>query len=67
MTPVADRVVEGTAPAGRVDVAVASVAEISRAHAQRLIGDGRALVAGILFDFKELPIDAFAEVAAATA
>jgi 23S rRNA pseudouridine1911/1915/1917 synthase len=43
---VADRVVEGTAPAGRVDVAVASVAEISRAHAQRLIGDGRALVDG---------------------
>lgn len=46
MTSVADRVVEGTAPAGRVDIAVASVAEISRAHAQRLIGDGRALVDG---------------------
>jgi 23S rRNA pseudouridine1911/1915/1917 synthase len=46
VTSVADRVVEGTAPAGRVDVAVASVAEISRAHAQRLIGDGRALVDG---------------------
>jgi len=46
VTPVADRVVEGAAPAGRVDVAVASVAEISRAHAQRLIGDGRALVDG---------------------
>lgn len=46
MNAVADRVVEGTAPAGRVDVAVASVAEISRAHAQRLIGDGRALVDG---------------------
>ncbi len=43
---VADRVVEGTAPTGRVDVAVAAVAGISRAHAQRLIGDGRALVEG---------------------
>ena len=40
---VADRTVEGPAPAGRVDLAVASVAGISRAHAQRLIGDGRAL------------------------
>jgi 23S rRNA pseudouridine1911/1915/1917 synthase len=40
------RVVEGEAPPGRVDVAVARVAEISRAHAQRLIGDGRALVDG---------------------
>ena len=46
MRVVADRIVEGMAPAGRVDVAVASVAEISRAHAQRLIGDGRALVDG---------------------
>jgi 23S rRNA pseudouridine1911/1915/1917 synthase len=46
VTAVSDRVVEGVAPAGRVDVAVASVAEISRAHAQRLIGDGRALVDG---------------------
>ena len=46
MTTVVDRVVEGAAPAGRVDLAVASVAEISRAHAQRLIGDGRALVDG---------------------
>ena len=46
MTPVADRVVEGVAPGGRVDVAVAAVAGISRAHAQRLIGDGRALVDG---------------------
>ena len=46
MTAVSDRVVEGVAPAGRVDLAVASVAEISRAHAQRLIGDGRALVDG---------------------
>lgn len=43
---VADRVVTGPAPPGRVDVAVAAVAEISRAHAQRLIGDGRALVDG---------------------
>jgi 23S rRNA pseudouridine1911/1915/1917 synthase len=42
----ADRFVEGPAPSGRVDLAVASVAEISRAHAQRLIGDGRALVDG---------------------
>jgi len=46
MTPLADRIVEGAAPAGRVDLAVVSVAEISRAHAQRLIGDGRALVDG---------------------
>jgi 23S rRNA pseudouridine1911/1915/1917 synthase len=46
MTPLADRVVEGAAPAGRVDLAVAAVAEISRAHAQRLLGDGRALVDG---------------------
>ncbi len=43
---VGDRTVDGTAPAGRVDVAVAAVAGISRAHAQRLIGDGRALVDG---------------------
>ena len=43
---VTDRTVEGPAPAGRVDVAVAAVAGISRAHAQRLIGDGRALVDG---------------------
>lgn len=42
----ADRVVTGIAPPGRVDLAVAAVAEISRAHAQRLIGDGRALVDG---------------------
>jgi 23S rRNA pseudouridine1911/1915/1917 synthase len=41
-----ERILEGTAPAGRVDVAVASVAGISRAHAQRLLGDGRALVDG---------------------
>ncbi len=46
MRVVTDRIVEGAAPSGRVDVAVASVAEISRAHAQRLIGDGRALVDG---------------------
>jgi 23S rRNA pseudouridine1911/1915/1917 synthase len=43
---VADRTVEGAAPPGRVDIAVAAVAGISRAHAQRLIGDGRALVDG---------------------
>ncbi|MGH2781373.1 MAG: RluA family pseudouridine synthase, partial [Thermoleophilaceae bacterium] len=43
---VADEVVEGVAPAGRVDLAVTAVAGISRAHAQRLIGDGRALVEG---------------------
>jgi 23S rRNA pseudouridine1911/1915/1917 synthase len=42
----ADRTVEGPATAGRVDVAVAALAGISRAHAQRLIGDGRALVDG---------------------
>jgi 23S rRNA pseudouridine1911/1915/1917 synthase len=41
-----DRVVEGAAGAGRFDVAVAAVAGISRAHAQRLISDGRALVDG---------------------
>jgi 23S rRNA pseudouridine1911/1915/1917 synthase len=46
MTAVADRTVEGPAPRGRVDLAVAAVAGISRAHAQRLIGDGRALVDG---------------------
>jgi len=46
VSSVADRTVEGTATAGRVDIAVAAVAEISRAHAQRLIGDGRALVDG---------------------
>jgi 23S rRNA pseudouridine1911/1915/1917 synthase len=38
--------VEGPAQAGRVDLAVAAIAGISRAHAQRLIGDGRALVDG---------------------
>jgi len=41
------RTVEGAAPAGRVDLAVSAVGEISRAHAQRLIGDGRALVNGL--------------------
>ena len=46
MTSALDRTAEGPAPAGRVDVAVAAVAGISRAHAQRLIGDGRALVDG---------------------
>jgi 23S rRNA pseudouridine1911/1915/1917 synthase len=46
VTPATDRIVEAAAPAGRVDVAVAAVAEISRAHAQRLIGDGRALIDG---------------------
>ena len=46
MTGVADRVVHGMAPSGRVDLAVAHVAGISRAHAQRLIGDGRAVVDG---------------------
>jgi 23S rRNA pseudouridine1911/1915/1917 synthase len=38
--------VTGRAAAGRVDLAVAAVAGVSRAHAQRLIGDGRALVEG---------------------
>jgi 23S rRNA pseudouridine1911/1915/1917 synthase len=42
----AERILEGPAPAGRADLAVASVAGISRAHAQRLLGDGRALVDG---------------------
>jgi 23S rRNA pseudouridine1911/1915/1917 synthase len=40
------RTVEGAAPPGRVDLAVAAVGGISRAHAQRLIGEGRALVEG---------------------
>src|SRR5437588_8866239 len=43
---VSARVVRAPAPSGRFDLAVASVAGISRAHAQRLIGDGRALVDG---------------------
>ena len=46
MTVSGERILEGPAPAGRVDVAVAAVAGISRAHAQRLLGDGRALVDG---------------------
>ncbi len=41
-----DRVVTGAATAGRFDLAVSGVAEISRAHAQRLISDGRATVEG---------------------
>jgi 23S rRNA pseudouridine1911/1915/1917 synthase len=41
-----DRVVTGAAPSGRFDLAVSGVAGISRAHAQRLISDGRALVDG---------------------
>ena len=47
MPEMADRTVEAQAPAGRVDVSVAAVAGISRAHAQRLIADGRALVNGV--------------------
>ncbi len=43
----ADRTVEGPARAGRFDLAVTALAGISRAHAQRLIGDGRALVDGM--------------------
>lgn len=46
MTAAVERTVEGPAPPGRVDLAVAAVAGISRAHAQRLVGDGRALVDG---------------------
>jgi 23S rRNA pseudouridine1911/1915/1917 synthase len=41
-----DRVVTGEAPSGRFDLAVSAVAGVSRAHAQRLISDGRALVDG---------------------
>ncbi len=40
------RTVEGIATPGRFDLAVSAVAGISRAHAQRLITDGRALVGG---------------------
>jgi 23S rRNA pseudouridine1911/1915/1917 synthase len=40
------RIVDGVAVAGRFDLAVSSVAGISRAHAQRLISDGRARVNG---------------------
>jgi 23S rRNA pseudouridine1911/1915/1917 synthase len=39
-------VVTGRAPAGRFDLAVSAVAGISRAHAQRLVSDGRARVDG---------------------
>jgi 23S rRNA pseudouridine1911/1915/1917 synthase len=46
VTAAAERTIEGSAQAGRVDLAVAAIAGISRAHAQRLIGDGRALVDG---------------------
>jgi len=46
MIVTADRLVSGEAPPGRFDLAVVAVAGISRAHAQRLIGDGRALVDG---------------------
>jgi 23S rRNA pseudouridine1911/1915/1917 synthase len=42
----ASRTVDGVAAAGRFDIAASTVAGISRAHAQRLIGDGRALVDG---------------------
>jgi 23S rRNA pseudouridine1911/1915/1917 synthase len=43
---VGDRVVTGESKGGRFDLAVSDVAGISRAHAQRLISDGRALVDG---------------------
>jgi 23S rRNA pseudouridine1911/1915/1917 synthase len=43
---VGERVVSGTAPGGRFDLAVSAIGEISRAHAQRLISDGRATVDG---------------------
>ena len=43
---VADRVVAGAAGGGRLDLAVSALAGISRAHAQRLISDGRATVDG---------------------
>ena len=42
----AGRTVVGVAPAGRLDLAVSRLAGISRAHAQRLISDGRARVNG---------------------
>ena len=41
-----DRVVSGEAIRGRFDLAVSAVAGISRAHAQRLISDGRAVADG---------------------
>ena len=43
---VGDRTVSGVAAHGRFDLAVSAVAGISRAHAQRLISDGRAVVDG---------------------
>ncbi len=43
---IGERTVSGAGPAGRFDLAVSAVAEISRAHAQRLISDGRALLNG---------------------
>jgi 23S rRNA pseudouridine1911/1915/1917 synthase len=43
---VAERVVTGSAAPGRVDLGVASAAQISRAHAQRLIATGKVLVDG---------------------
>ena len=43
---VEERVVTGSAVAGRFDLAASALAGISRAHAQRLITDGRALVDG---------------------
>jgi 23S rRNA pseudouridine1911/1915/1917 synthase len=43
---VGDRTVSGEAARGRFDLAVSAVAGISRAHAQRLISDGRAVVDG---------------------
>jgi 23S rRNA pseudouridine1911/1915/1917 synthase len=43
---IGDRTVTGAAEAGRFDLAVSAVGGISRAHAQRLISDGRALVDG---------------------
>jgi len=43
---VAGEVRTGTAPAGRADLAVAAVAGVSRAHAQRLLSTGRAVIDG---------------------
>lgn len=45
-TAIGERVVTGTASGGRFDLSVSAIAEISRAHAQRLISDGRATVDG---------------------
>ena len=45
-TASAARTGEGAATAGRFDLAVSGLAGISRAHAQRLISDGRARVDG---------------------